>query len=664
MLQSLTAIDLGGGRISGAGYNSTAPLEQQLKALPLALSDDPSDYDFYNAIRGARVQASGSGMSIVGRLLSIDLRPLPPKGTDTDSTDKANRRFLTVVSDSGQVHTFELTSAVTVTLLDPTLHTDVTRYLELLASTRNQGLRHLTLLDRGTGTRDLRVSYISEVPVWKSTYRILFTDAKAASATLQGWSVVDNTTGSDWTNVHLDLIAGAPQSFIQPISTPYYTRRPEIPLPSEAQLEPQTHESGETELSLALSAPTKIFQNEPSAAKPMAPKLVTGVVGMLGGSAGGVMGGIPGGMPSAQSSIMKREQLSDYAEAASASLVPQTKMASFDDYFEYTLTDPITIRKNESALVPILQTKLPMERVTLWSPLQPQALRTLWITNSSTLTLDRGSFSIVENGSFGGQGLFDPIHPGERRLLTYAVDQAVTVDDGRNTAAKHHLRSITVAKGILTERYRDVNLRDYAVRNASAEPRTVLIEHPISPGFQLQNPGGAGPEDTSLKPEESTASLYRFRLNVPAHETAHLRIAETRSYPRTIQIGGINENQIRILLQDLGTDSTSNTALMQQLQPVLDAQRHLAELNQRRQAIDTQLNRLRGEEERQRANIVALKDTDKTAQKRFVDELGRMEDQILDRQKQLETFDKEIQSAQQDLSNKVQTVQFDQTLEP
>ena len=664
VLQSLTAIDLGGGRISGAGYNSTAPLEQQLKALPLALSDDPSDYDFYNAIRGARVQASGSGISIVGRLLSIDLRPSPPKGTDADSTDKPNRRFLTVVSDSGQVHTFELTSAVTVTLLDSTLHTDVTRYLELLASTRNQGLRHLTLLDRGTGIRDLRVSYISEVPVWKSTYRILFTDAKAANATLQGWSVVDNTTGSDWTNVHLDLIAGAPQSFIQPISTPYYTRRPEIPLPSEAQLEPQTHESGETELPLALSAPTKIFLNEPSASKPMAPKLGTGVGGMMGGSAGGVMGGIPGGMPSAQSSTMKVEQLSDYAEAASASLVPQTKTASFDNYFEYTLTDPITIRKNESALVPILQTKLPMERVTLWSPLQPQALRALWITNSSTLTLDRGSFSIVENGSFGGQGLFDPIHPGERRLLTYAVDQAVTVDNGRNTAAKHHLRSITVAKGILTERYRDVNLRDYAVRNASAEPRTILMEHPISPGFQLQNPGGAGPEDTSLKPEESTASLYRFRLNVPAHETAHLRIAETRSYPRTIQIGGINENQIRILLQDLGTDSTSNTALMQQFQPVLDAQRHLAELNQRRQAIDAQLNRLRGEEERQRANIVALKDTDKTAQKRFVDELGRIEDQILDRQKQLEALDKEIQSAQQDLSNKVQTVQFDQTLEP
>ena len=122
--------------------------------------------------------------------------------------------------------------ATSVTLLDADLHRDVTRYLELLASTRNQGLRHLTLQDNGTGARELHVSYISEVPIWKSTYRILFTepkpgaDANKQTATLQGWSVVDNTTGADWINVQLSLIAGAPQSFIQPLSVPYYSRRP------------------------------------------------------------------------------------------------------------------------------------------------------------------------------------------------------------------------------------------------------------------------------------------------------------------------------------------------------------------------------------------------------------------------------------------------------
>ena len=49
----------------------------------------------------------------------------------------------------------ELNSTTQVRLLDASLHTDVTRYLELLAGTRNQGLRHLTLQDNGSGAREL-----------------------------------------------------------------------------------------------------------------------------------------------------------------------------------------------------------------------------------------------------------------------------------------------------------------------------------------------------------------------------------------------------------------------------------------------------------------------------------------------------------------------------
>src|SRR5207237_4274388 len=116
---------------------------------------------------------------------------------DQDSKPATENRLITVVGDSGEIRTVELTPATSVRLLDSGLHTDVSRYLQLLASTRNQGLRHLTLEDNGTGTRELHVSYISEVPIWKSTYRLLFTDAKSPkqTATLQGWSVVDNTTG-------------------------------------------------------------------------------------------------------------------------------------------------------------------------------------------------------------------------------------------------------------------------------------------------------------------------------------------------------------------------------------------------------------------------------------------------------------------------------------
>ena len=63
---------------------------------------------------------------------------------------------------------------------------------------------------------------------------------------MQGWAVVDNTVGADWDNVQLSLVAGAPQSFIQPLSQPLYTRRPEIPIATEAETTPQTHEAAET----------------------------------------------------------------------------------------------------------------------------------------------------------------------------------------------------------------------------------------------------------------------------------------------------------------------------------------------------------------------------------------------------------------------------------
>ena len=76
---------------------------------------------------------------------------------------------------------------------------------------------------------------------------------------------------------------------------------------------------------------------------------------------------------------------------------------TFDDYFEYSLAQPVTIHKNESAMVPILQENLPAERVTLWSASDATPFRAVWLESTSKLTFDRGSFSIFESGVFAGQ---------------------------------------------------------------------------------------------------------------------------------------------------------------------------------------------------------------------------------------------------------------------
>ena len=116
-----------------------------------------------------------------------------------------------------------------VRFADRDLEMELTRALGLMDSSHQEDTRHLVLSTAGSGERQIRVSYISEVPVWKTTYRIVLpgpTSAEGTKPLLQGWAVVDNTVGEDWNDVELSLAAGAPQSFIQQLSQPYYMQRP------------------------------------------------------------------------------------------------------------------------------------------------------------------------------------------------------------------------------------------------------------------------------------------------------------------------------------------------------------------------------------------------------------------------------------------------------
>jgi hypothetical protein len=563
VLQSLTVLDEGGGRIAGVNYNSTTPLAEQLKALSLGMSDDPNSTELFQALRGQRVEVTGGpGGTITGRLMSIETRTQKLGGTnsddDTSSASTApptiDRFYLTLVASSGAVRVIELTPQLSVRPLDASLQGQLDRYLELLSTTHANGLRHLTLNALGQGQRELRVSYISEVPVWKATYRMVFPRTGNGKAILQGWAVVDNTVGADWDNVQLSLVAGAPQSFIQPLSQPLYTRRPEIPIATGAQLTPQTHEAAETVnvqavqsemMNNQLTAPTRVPHSIMAMKEGRGSSFgVAGMAGMGSGSGGGVGSG------------------SGVYRASDALQQGDVSTNAFDDFFEYALTQPVTIHKNESAMVPILQQELPAEHVTLWSERESTPLRAVWLENKSKLTLDSGSFSIFESGEFAGEGLLDPIHPGEKRLLSYAADQAVRVrvTDGEGKRTLHH---VEVRKGVIIETHMDVAGVTYTATNSGDEDRVVLLEHPRRTlGWSL---------DDSLKPDETAPSLYRFKVPVAAHGTAKLEVREHGPEQMRVDLNA-NQNQTQYLLDLVKRVPGALDAL----QPVIDAQTAVA----------------------------------------------------------------------------------------
>jgi hypothetical protein len=583
--------------------------------------------------------------------MAIESRAEHQGGTD-NSAPTVDKFYLTLVASSGAVKVIELTPALSVRPLDANLQGQLDRYLELLSTTHSTGLRHLTLDSIGQGQRQLRVSYISEVPVWKSTYRLVFPRDPNGKATMQGWAVVDNTVGADWDNVQLSLVAGAPQSFIQPLSQPLYTRRPEIPIATAEETTPQTHEAAEQQYDRIVPAPPQMALASPQAEVSMnALKLkadrfhggAENIGGPLAGVAGSVFGSGSGGGIGSGFGPGSGPAVAGVYRPSDALQEGDVSTNAFDDFFEYALAAPVTIHKNESAMVPILQQDLPAEHVTLWSEKDPTPLRAVWLENTSKLTLDSGSFSIFESGEFAGEGLLDPIHPGEKRLLSYATDQAVRVKI-TNRENKRTLHHVSIKKGTIIETHMDVAAVTYSATNSADVDRVVLLEHPRrTNGWSL---------DDSLKPQETASDLYRFKLPVAAHSTQKLEVREHGPQYTTVDLRR-NPHQHEFLLELIRNVPEAQA----QLQPVIDAEAAVADIDQKIADAKKQEDTASADEARDRENLTALKGND--AAKRFVDELNRAEDQLQATRKQIADLDQQKQSAESKLEAIIAALTFD-----
>jgi hypothetical protein len=657
VLKSLTVLDLGKGRITGVSYNSNAPLAKRLGSLHLPVGENPTTAQFLDALRGARLEVKNGSESATGRLLSIDEREIPIKGDQKITVDQ-----ISIVSDAGEVRVFDLTPATSVRVAEKEVNEEVGKYLGLVASTRDQDLRRMTISTAGDGERDLLVSYISEVPVWKSTYRIVIPNE--GKPLLQGWAIVDNTVGEDWKNVELALVAGAPQSFVQELSQPYYTRRPVVPLPENALLTPQTHEATLEE--------TAQLQSPPPVA--MAQGVVGGVAGGViggpsngrvleslgmgpasaaaknayhgsgGGYGAGVGSGTGGGTYKAW--VGARPEAADSLEGATSTA--QTR--DLGDLFEYKLKDRVTIRKNQSALVPILQSRIDAEKVSVWNPSESSVLRALWVNNTSDLTLDGGSFNVLEGEAFAGEGLMDPIKPGEKRLLSYAADLGVLVD-AKQKAENQHVTKVIIAHGTMTQMTQERQENTYTIRNRDAAARTVVIEHPARAGWKLTD---------DATPAESSASFHRFRLTVEPKKTTELTVKEYRPIQNSYQLTNVTDDQIKYFL----VQKMINIETERVLRKVILQKNDIAQLDATIAGRKTQITSISDDQQRVRENMKALKGSaeEKALVERYVKELNEQEDRMQSLRHEITDLQQKRESAQKTLNETIEALQMEVTL--
>jgi hypothetical protein len=470
-------------------------------------------------------------------------------------------------------------------------------------------VRQMVISTSGTGERQLFVSYISEVPIWKTTYRLVLREG-AEQPLLQGWAIVDNTIGEDWRNVELSLVAGTPQSFIQNVSQPYYGRRPTVPLPQAALLAPQTHQA--TLKDYESRALDDVSATRDAVTARSMGRGAGG--GAPGGTIGGVVGGLPGAPPPPPASPAPfrsgYEQVANQAPAATA--------APLGDLFEYKIKEPVSLLKNQSALVPIVSAAVSAEKVGIWNrgAGSGRPLRAVWLTNGSGLTLDGGSIAVIDGDAFAGEGLIEPLKPGEKRLLSYAGDLGVLVDAKLDSPPGRLVR-VRARDGVVVQETEERAEWRYAVRSEESRPVTLIVEHRQRPGWKLAS---------GQTPAESTPDTHRFRLIVDPQKESTLVVREVRAGQTRIALSDFSEVQ----LAQLAAQGTATETFLKAIAPIMAKRTELAALDRQRESLNAQRDAIVQDQTRLRENMKALRGSaeEKQLLQRYTRQLDDQENKL------------------------------------
>ncbi len=501
VLKSLTVNDRNGGKVGGVRYDSSEPLDKRLEEFPFQVSQGSSLAAFLDQMKGARIQLKMVSGDVAGTIVSARV----VREADKDRTSE--REVIVLLMDSGDIRTLDLGAASAVRLSDPKQQSQLTGYLTVLNQSHAKDRRSVYIDAMGSGTRQLTASYMTPAAVWKSSYRLMF--GAAGEPVLEGWAILDNTSGEDWNNVRLAVVSGKPVSFISKLYEPRYVQRPVAELAENQAVAPVLYRG-------AMEADS--VMNKAAAAPPMAAQARRDF-------ASGKAGGFGGGAAS-------------FVDPSSIAATADGRQAG--ELFEYSFASPVTVKQGESAMLPFLQEKIGARKLLVYSEsygLNPRDAAEL--TNNTGKTLDGGPITVYDTGNYAGEALVETLPMGDKRLISYGVDLGtrVTTAFGSSEAI---VREIHFRRGVLAARSAAVETKTFTIKNVDAKAKTLVIEHAQRPGYTL----------LERKPSETTANAYRFEVKLAASETVTFPVREERVFDQSYAVTNLTPDVIASYVQN------------------------------------------------------------------------------------------------------------------
>jgi hypothetical protein len=586
VLKSLIALDLGAGQVLSVDLATPEDRASRIAKGSIHLSDQQSLLDLLRDLRGRQVrlladEGKKAALSLEGTLIGVDYEPTEPL---------RRARVAIFLPESQQVRSLALEDLDRVDLLDPAAASDLSYFLRAAQSDEE---RRSAVLRLSPGDHEMLVGYVAPAPAWRVSYRLLFeaptTPDAAPVCLLQGWGLFDNELDEDLSNVELTLMAGMPVSFRYRLYEPHTPERPLIADETRTVNAP---------IEFAMLA----FEESDS----------------FGAGAPMPMMAAAAPPPSMGRMAPKRVSAADMEAQAAA----EVRGAAQGALFAYTISHPVSVARGQSAMVPIVQTRLGARRELLYKSQRspgsnqlPHPVAALRLTNTTGLTLERGPVTVLVDGVYAGEAVAPFTSPNAEMIVAYAVELGITVHEQRTHERRLH--GVKIADALLVIEEYTLWHSQYELTSSLDQEVTVLIEHPTQPQHSLFE---------TPEPNETGSGVARWQVVCPPRTQVKRQISEAQLVQRHEQVRTLKGSQIA----DYLARGLLDPATAKGLEGVLNLYRQIDEARKQISQIEQQREKIYAQQRQIQGNLQPLgRDGDEgVLRQRYVATLATLEDQL------------------------------------
>jgi hypothetical protein len=604
MLKSLTIFDEESA-IGAVSLPGRAPLAELFRDLPFgpdALNSLPA---LLNTLTGSEVEIDGS-VSAKGRLLRIveETVQLP------ENSGQTTRHRMTLMTGNGLVQAV-LEELASVRFTDPTTQAQIDQALVGLAQNRAKERRTLSISLLGDSSRQAGFSYVVAAPVWKTAYRLVLPEDEESKARLQGWAVVENLTGNDWTDVELSLVSGNPVALKQPLYTAFYTDRPEIPVTAAQRIVPRRDEADE-----AQPAPSAAPRITAEGRRQRALAAKSGLMNLYAGDA-----------------VAQEEAgASMPQDLAGAALAAEAEEAATQ--ISYQFPEKITLTNGSTMMVPFIDREISAARIWLYQP-ETNArhpLASVKLENDTETALSAGIITAFDHTAAGqtnfvGDAQLPLIGKGSSKFATFALD--AKTDIRRTDQGRKQTRLGKAVDGVLTLTTKSVQTIGYEITPPTEEDREIIIDEARRDGWQPVSDGDK---------IELTAARLRYRVSAPKGETTKVALKFENTDKQTIRLVTLDANRIYATLRGLENTSPSLQKAISELGDIVAA---INEAERQRNNLEAETSKIAEDQERIRKNLQAVGQSSDLG-RRYLDTLRTQEERLASIREEMEQLNADI----------------------